>query len=323
VASGAWDDGSCPACGGRLTAWRSVRSAEPALADRRYPLRRCAGCGTAVTGDDPETGDRGAAAAVLHETGAYRGGDPILYRLAGTALGAFDAQRLALLRKLVPPPARLLDAGAGNGRFVAAATAAGYTATGIEPSRRGIERSRGLAVTIAAETIEAAQLPDGSLDAVTLWHVLEHTDDPGAALRRIAGWLAPGGGLLVGVPNLASVQARVGADRWFHLDVPRHRTHFTPAGLDRLLRRSGLEPVSVHHRLLEHNPYGMWQSTVNRLTDQPSYLYNLLKRNAPLRARDLIVTGIGLPLVPVAAAAELLAGMAHRGGTIAVLARRP
>ncbi|HEY5429254.1 MAG TPA: hypothetical protein VIK04_09060, partial [Solirubrobacteraceae bacterium] len=54
----------------------------------------------------------------------------------------------------------------------------------------------------------------------------------------------------------------------------------------------------------------------------PSYLYNLLKRNAPLSARDLTVTGLALPLIPVAAAAELVAAIAHRGGTIAVLARR-
>ncbi|MDQ6691296.1 MAG: hypothetical protein M3Z13_00870, partial [Candidatus Dormibacteraeota bacterium] len=73
---------------------------------------------------------------------------------------------------------------------------------------------------------------------------------------------------------------------------------------------------------LEHNPFGMWQSLVNRLTRQPSYLYNLLKRNAPVRSRDLAITIAALPLLPVAALAELIAGLCHRGGTIAVLAQR-
>jgi hypothetical protein len=67
----------------------------------------------------------------------------------------------------------------------------------------------------------------------------------------------------------------------------------------------------------------MWQSIVNRLTRHPSYLYNLLKRNAPLSARDLLVTALALPLVAPAGAAELLAGTLRRGGTVAVLARRP
>jgi hypothetical protein len=105
--------------------------------------------------------------------------------------------------------------------------------------------------------------------------------------------------------------------------VPRHRTHFTPAGLTRLLERSGLAPVAVHHLLLEHNPYGMWQSAVNRLTRDPSYVYNLLKRNAGPASRDLAVSALALPLAPMAAAAELAAGVARQGGTIAVLARRP
>lgn len=328
---GAWNDGSCPACGGRLASWRSVPSSEPGLAGRRYRLLRCGDCGSATTAGDAAADGRDGAgggpgpprAEDLHDSGAYRVGDPFLYRAAVPILRVFDAQRLALLRTLVAPPARILDVGAGQGRFVAAAQAAGYDATGIEPSRRGIERAHKVRALVAQRTIEAAEIPAGSLDGATLWHVLEHLDDPGAALRRIVTWLRPGGAMVVGVPNLAGIQARVGGDRWYHLDVPRHRTHFTPAGLDRLVRSSGLVPVSVHHRLLEHNPYGMWQSVVNWLTRHPSYLYNLLKRNAPLSARDLLVTALALPLVAPAGAAELLAGTLGRGGTVAVLARRP
>jgi hypothetical protein len=157
---------------------------------------------------------------------------------------------------------------------------------------------------------------------VTVWHVLEHLDDPGAALARISDWLAPRGALLVGVPNLASWQARIGGPGWYHLDVPRHRVHFTPAGLSALLSAHGFAPVHTHHLLLEHNPFGMWQSLVNRWTRHPSYLYNLLKRNAPLASRDLAITVAALPLAPLAAALEVVAGLRRRGGTIAVLARR-
>jgi hypothetical protein len=69
----------------------------------------------------------------------------------------------------------------------------------------------------------------------------------------------------------------------------------------------------------------MWQSAVNRLTGEPSYVYNALKRNAPLASWDLTISALALalPLAPVAATAELVAGLARRGGTIAVLARRP
>lgn len=289
-------------------------SAEPTLTTgQRFSLARCSHCGSART--------LGPAPDRIHEQGAYGPQTPRLHGLAGPVLGAFDRQRLALLGPLARPPARLLDAGAGRGRFVAAARAAGYEAYGIEPSSRGALAAAAIGVPVEQVSIEGATVQDGSLDCVTLWHVLEHLDDPGAALVRIAGWLRPGGALLIGVPNLGSLQAQLGGERWYHLDVPRHRVHFTPAGLESLLAASGFRPLRVHHLLLEQNPFGMWQSLVNRGTRQPSYLYNLLKRNARLGSADLVVSLASLPLAPAAAVLELLAGITRRGGTIAVLAQ--
>ena len=304
----------CPACGGPLAFWRSVPSAETAIGAGSYELRRCGRCGTAVTvGDPPDE---------LHETGAYGAGDPRLARAAAPLLRAFDRHRLWMLSAGAPAPARLLDAGAGRGRFVLSALAAGYRASGIEPSQRGVLAARAIGAPVEQTAIEDAAPAPGSFDAITLWHVLEHLDEPGPALARIRTWLRPGGVLLVGVPNLASAQARVGGEHWYHLDVPRHRVHYTQAGVETLLRAQGFAPVRTYHLLAEHNPFGMWQSALSRLTTNPSYLYNLLKRNAPVRSADLAITALALPFAPVAAIAELIAALARRGGTIAVLARR-
>jgi 2-polyprenyl-3-methyl-5-hydroxy-6-metoxy-1,4-benzoquinol methylase len=299
---------TCPACGGPLAVWRAVPASDPALDGSWFALARCARCGSAVTlGDVP---------AGLHEAGAYRPGDPRLYALARPLLGRFDRQRLELVRALAAPPARLLDAGAGRGRFVAAARHAGYDALGIEPAVRGPAPPQ-----VERVGIEDAGIEPGSVDVVTLWHVLEHLDQPAAALDRIASWLRPGGGLVVGVPNLASLQSRIGGERWYHLDVPRHRVHFTPDGLHALLRSRGFTVQATRHTLLEHNPFGMWQTLVNRVTRQHSYAYNALKRNAPLRSPDLAISLTALAAAPAAAALELLAGVRGRGGTIAVLAQ--
>jgi SAM-dependent methyltransferase len=265
----------------------------------------------------------GPPAPDLHDSGAYTAAPPRLADGAAPVLHAFDRARLRLLAPVSPPPGRLMDVGAGRGRFVAAARAAGYDAGGLEPSGGRVQAAaREHGVRLSRADISEADVASGSLDAVTLWHVLEHVEAPGAAAARIASWLRPGGALLVGVPNLASLQARLGGERWYHLDLPRHRTHFTPSGLLALLRRAGLEPVSVHHVLAEHNPFGMWQSLVNRVTTTPSYLYNLLKRNADPVPADLAVTLLALPLVPAAAGLELAAGAFHRGGTVAVAAVR-
>jgi SAM-dependent methyltransferase len=234
--------------------------------------------------------------------------------LAAPLLHWFDRRRLGLLGV---PHGALLDVGAGRGRFVAAARAAGWDATGIEPSRRSS------AENVSAETLEDFELPSGTLAAATVWHVLEHLEDPAAALDRVIDWLEPGGVLVVGVPNLASLQARLADPRWFHLDLPRHRWHFTADGVVSLIERHGLVVERVEHVLLEHNPFGLWQSLVNRVTPTPSWLFHVLKRNAPVRAADLVPTLLALPLLPVAVAVELAAGLARRGGTVAVVARKP
>jgi SAM-dependent methyltransferase len=289
-------------------------ASDPVLGPRRYTLERCLRCGSAVT--------QGEAEPWLYETGAYRPGRPRLHVLARPLLRVFDARRLSLLASLRPPPARLLDVGAGRGRFLVSARAAGYEASGLEPSPRRAAAAAGLGLPVVRAPVEDAPFAEGSFDAVSVWHVLEHLDDPEEALRRVARWLVAGGALLVGVPNLASLQARLGGPRWFHLDVPRHRVHFTERGLGCLLDRAGFDPVTSHHVLLEHNTFGMWQSLVSHLTAQPSYLYHLLKRNASARSPDLAVTVAALPLVPAAALLELAAGAAGRGGTVAMLARR-
>jgi SAM-dependent methyltransferase len=308
-------DRRCPACGGGpLVAWRTVPGSDPALPGD-YALARCPACGSAIT--------LAPAPSEAHEAGAYGGGTPRGAGLAAPLLRAFDRRRLSFLARAgARPPGRLLDIGAGRGRFVAQARAAGWDADGIEPSQRGVQGARAQGIDLQQAGIDDAVVADGRLDVATLWHVLEHLDDPGAALERIAAWLRPGGLLVVGVPNLASVQARAGGARWYHLDVPRHRTHFTVAGLHALLHRHGLQPVATHHLLAEHNPFGLWQSLVSRTTRTPSWLYHALKRNAPLRSRDALVTAAALALLPLAVAAEAAFALARRGGTVAVVARR-
>ncbi len=277
-------------------AWRRAGDNEPASHETRL-LLRCPACGTARTA--------GAPVADAHSAGAFAPGTPRGARLVAPLLRAFDRRRLALLGPAREP---LLDVGAGKGRFVAYARAHGFPdATGLEPSARAV------APHVAPIALEDAVF--AGLGAITLWHVLEHVEDPATALTRLHGWLRPGGTLLVGVPDLDSWQARVGGPRWYHLDLPRHRTHFTARGLRVLLERTGFRVDVVTRRTLEHNPFGLWQSAVSRVTPTPSWLYHALKRNAPLRAADAIPTALALPLLPVAVAVR-------PRGTVAVRATK-
>jgi SAM-dependent methyltransferase len=279
----------------------------------RYELSRCASCGTAVTAGPPP-------APEAYESGQYSEGRPRAARLVEDFQRVVTRQPVAFMRRAgLPRGSRVLDVGAGPGRLVAALTDGGYDARGIEPSRRSAELAR--AAGLAVERRGVLEHDDADLDAVVMWHVLEHLDEPAAALAAVRSWLRPGGVLLVGVPNAASLQAAIGGDGWLHWDAPRHRVHFTSDGLGRLLARSGFEPVRTRHWVLEQNLHSMWMALLVRLGMRPGFPFHWLKRNIPATPRDVALTALGVPLLAPAVALEALAAAARRGGTIAVVAR--
>jgi SAM-dependent methyltransferase len=285
-----------------------------------FVLNRCPTCGTAVIAATPATA---ATSSADVPAARRRRARPLVALLRWLVV----LDRMRFVRGL-PAGASIVDVGCGDGRFLAVLAQKGFRVVGIEPDadRAAAAADRGLIV--AAKRIEDAVLPPGSLDAVFLWHSLEHLEQPTRALVRAHEWLRPGGRLVVAVPNLDSVQARIGGDRWFHQDVPRHRSHFTPSGLLALLERTGFESGRPHHVLLEHNVFGMWQTLLNFVTSERNVVYRYVRRNLR-HARHgsafgdaLLVTVTGLPLLIAALAAEVAAGAARRGGTIVVVASR-
>lgn len=316
------DQRPCPACGRpALAHWREATATDPQLAGRaRFELDRCRACGSAVTVGDA------ADHAAMYEGGTYAPARGLARALLAPLRSLAERDRMRFIRGLAPG-SRVLEVGAGDGKLVALMGRAGLDARGIDPSPAACAAARAHGVEVANVGVAEAEVEPATQDAVVLWHALEHIDDPAAALGRIRGWLRPGGALVVAVPNLASAQARIGGDRWFHQDVPRHRIHFTAAGAAALLERTGYRGESVRHLLIEQNPLGMWQTLLNRLTGERDFAFRLLKRDLdPDRGgahrRDLALTAVAGPLLaPVAVVAELVAGLARRGGSIVIEAR--
>ncbi len=100
------------------------------------------------------------------------------------------------------------------------------------------------------------QLPfaPGECDYLIFADVLEHLPDPDAALARCLPLLAPGGHVVVSVPNMRfyTVLARLLADRWAYTDAGvRDRTHlriFTRCSLEAMLARHGLQTERLVRR---------------------------------------------------------------------------
>ena len=150
-------------------------------------------------------------------------------------------------------PGRLLDVGCSYGAFLMAAQRAGWEAHGVELSettaRYAIEARK---LSVFQGTVAAASFPDGHFDAVTLWDVLEHLDDPISTLCEIARILKPGGVLLAFTINQASLVSRIGnaIHRVTRLEKPlvllydvHHNFFFDPKTLRGLLGRVGAYDV--------------------------------------------------------------------------------
>ncbi len=148
--------------------------------------------------------------------------------------------RLDWIGPRLPAGGAVLDVGAGRGAFVEQAAARGLRAWGIEAAPAFARyATEVLAVDVRSGLVQEHGLPEASLDAITMWHVLEHLPRPADVLRALRAALRPGGLLCVEVPNADSVVARVlGAD-WPGLRPEVHVGQFTPGALGRLLARAG------------------------------------------------------------------------------------
>jgi SAM-dependent methyltransferase len=290
----------CNLCGGGL------RLALPVVRDpqtgQSFRIFQCPECGLGQTTPQPED-------LTAHYGSKYYGGrHGMTERLCVT-------RRLRLARA-VANPSRLLDFGCGDGGFLAAASASGWHAVGVEIQPEQA-RSKGLAVRERIEDIS------GPFDLITLWHSLEHTRSPREVLGALADRLSPAGTLIVAVPNFSSLQARFFKSSWFHLDVPRHLFHFTPFALMGLLQGCGLEVVRRWDLELEMDLFGWTQSALNRVIHTPNVLFDVLTRRRHHHRPVAIVASFVLGAAATIAAAPMVPlTAAISSGAVVILAAK-
>src|SRR4051794_28726363 len=146
------------------------------------------------------------------------------------------------LLRLMPPGKRLLEVGCGHGLLLDEARAAGFEVEGLELSRDAAAYARGeLGLRVHERTL--AQHDAEPCDAIVLADVLEHLDDPLAAIDDCLRLLATGGVLCLVTPDPSSRMARLAGPRWWGY-LPAHTFLLPRDTLRELLRERGLEVVA-------------------------------------------------------------------------------
>jgi SAM-dependent methyltransferase len=150
----------------------------------------------------------------------------------------------------------LLDIGCGAGNLLLDAQALGLKVRGVEldDSAANAARERGL-ICDGGGIASLADL-DEEFDVIRLSDVLEHLADPVEALKAVAKRLSSRGVVIISVPNVDGVMARVCGPDWFALEVPRHLWGFGRESLDLMFGQAGLKALRIDTKSHESVIYG-------------------------------------------------------------------
>ncbi len=259
--------GPCAVCG-REDWHRHLRRLADHLTGERFDVDRCGGCGVLATRSPPPRDQVGRFYPPRYRGNrhAFTGG--LRNRLRRRAVEACFPQGFR---------GRLLDVGCGSGAFAQHMRARGWDVAATEIDAATVARLRPAGVDAKLPADAERDGFDGRpFDAVTCWHVLEHVDDPAGLARWVAGQLAPGGVFQATVPNAGCWQAKLFGRRWMHLDVPRHRHHFTPATFAALLSAADLTVAARSNVAIEYDWFGVIQSALDGVCSRPNVLFDRL-----------------------------------------------
>jgi 2-polyprenyl-3-methyl-5-hydroxy-6-metoxy-1,4-benzoquinol methylase len=135
------------------------------------------------------------------------------------------------------PAATAVDVGCGTGHALLALQRRlpAVALTGLDYAAVGVARARALlpAATFVVGDLYDAALSAGAYDLVLCLETLEHLTDPAAAVVELRRLCAPGGRVVLTVPNGA-------LDHW-----DGHRWFWTPAELTAFLRPHGLAYLAL------------------------------------------------------------------------------
>lgn len=209
-----------------------------------------------------------------------------------------DLASRGLIYKAIPPGSRVLDVGCDTGRFgEALRTQKDCIVEGIEPDLAAAEVARTRLNQVFVRSIENETSFDGleDYDAILFLDVIEHLQNPWAALKGALQVLRPGGAIYVVVPNIAhlSVVRRLLKGQFEYSDYgTMDRTHlrwFTRSSLRKALEEAGF--VGIEIESIPQIPYLQGKSIFSK------FLVSQLIRIFPDQIGGSILGG-GQKLIP-------------------------
>jgi SAM-dependent methyltransferase len=296
------------------------------LAQGKFQLYRCLKCGCVFIDPIPDHSVLASWYPLEYWWSEASGSDSpwarLFRRLESVHRDFVTADHVRFLvscaEKNAPRGRLLLDIGCGSGTFLHLAGQRGFVPHGMDASGRAVEIAHKQYGFPARQGEIGKDVWGGRrFDFITMFHVLEHLPDPRRGLEYARNLLEPGGILILQMPNMNSIQARVFRDRWYGLDVPRHIINFSPKALSLLLEEMGFTFEQSSRFSLRDNPASIASSAALRLDPIRRKGRRLDPNPVKAGAAEIAYFGLFLLSLPVAFLESLLGF----GGTLWVSAR--
>ncbi|MBF0136999.1 MAG: class I SAM-dependent methyltransferase [Magnetococcus sp. DMHC-1] len=155
----------------------------------------------------------------------------------------------------------VLELGAGLGETALAMAHAGFRVDAVEESQKTVSylKTHHPLVTWHQSDIKhfLEHAPDANYDVIMMFHVLEHIPHPKQIIQELSRVLMPDGILVVEVPNLAGLHARIKGEHW-HYFLPHHVNYFCLATLRHLMEPQGFTLLEHEGKFHFSHPQGVW-----------------------------------------------------------------
>ncbi len=236
---------SCPICKSELIT-AQLTAKDYTVSQNDFSIWQCNACTARFTQDVPEQDAIGAYYAsenYISHSDTKKGFINSLYHLVRKR--TLGAKRRLVINETGVTNGEILDIGCGTGAFLDSMKQADWKISGLEPDAIARTKAIELYNIHPQQSEELFELPAGTYNAISMWHVLEHVHELHDYIKQIGELLATNGKLLIAVPNYTSKDAAIYKEHWAAYDVPRHLYHFSPQSMDKLLSMHGLKVTAV------------------------------------------------------------------------------
>lgn len=146
----------------------------------------------------------------------------------------------------------ILDVGCGDGKFLERLDQKKFDKYGLELNKEAIKICQKKEIFIYGGKLVDLNFKNKKFDVISLWHSLEHIEDPIGVLRKIKRILSKKGILVIQTPNVDSFGFKFGKENWFHLDSPRHLFIYSKKAIGELCERTDFEIFKIKNEFYDY-----------------------------------------------------------------------